>query len=134
MSELWTFSGAVRSDPEVEAWFSDTDLILRQRVRPWFQTLKACGDDTRELLHDGHPTACAGQVAFAYVDAFSAHASIGFFFGADLDDPARLLEGSGKRMRHVKLKWGQPVNEPALSTLITQAYDDIRRRLNEERA
>ena len=94
--------------------------------------MRGCGADVRELLNDGHPTACAGDAAFGYVDAFSAHVNVGFFFGAALDDPAGLLEGAGKRMRHVKLRWAQPVNADALSELIVAAYRDIRLRLRDE--
>ena len=93
--------------------------------------MRRCGADVRELLADGHPTACLGDAAFGYVDAFSAHANVGFFFGAALDDPAGLLEGAGKRMRHVKLRWAQPVNADALSELIVSAYRDIRLRLRD---
>ena len=57
----------------------------------------------RELLHDGHPTACVADAAFAYVNAFTAHVNVGFFRGAELVDPARMLEGTGRYMRHVKL-------------------------------
>jgi hypothetical protein len=91
--------------------------------------MRECGEDVRELLHDGHPTACVGDAAFGYVDAFRAHVNVGFFHGATLDDPARLLEGAGKRMRHVKLRWGKPVNAAALNDLIAAAYQDIRSRL-----
>jgi hypothetical protein len=131
VSELFRFPSAVRRDPEVEAWFSRPDDPLRLMVQPWFERLRGRGPDVRELLHDGHPTACVEDAAFAYVDAFSAHASVGFFHGASLDDPAGLLEGTGKRMRHVKLRWGQAVDAAALGDLIAAAYADIRRRLEE---
>lgn len=131
MSELFRFPSAVRRDPGVEAWFSRPDDPPRLMVQPWFERLRGRGPDVRELLHDGHPTACVEDAAFAYVDAFSAHASVGFFHGASLGDPAGLLEGTGKRMRHVKLRWGQAVDEAALGDLIAAAYADIRRRLEE---
>ena len=44
-------------------------------------------------------------------------------------DPGGLLEGDGKRMRHVKLRPGAALDEKALATLIAAAYQDIRRRL-----
>ena len=91
-----------------------------------------CGRDVRELLHDGHPIACVADAAFGYVDAFSAHVSVGFYHGASLDDPAALLQGSGKRMRHVKLRWRQEVNEAALNDLIVAAHRDIRVRLRDD--
>lgn len=70
-----------------------------------------------------------GDAAFGYVNAFSAHVNVGFFYGAALDDPGGLLAGTGKRMRHVKLHWAQQVNAGALSELIVAAYRDIRVRL-----
>lgn len=132
MTQLFRLSGATRNDPDVDAWFAAADHDLRRLARPWFDALRALGPDVGVLLHDGHPTACVGGAAFAYVDAFSAHVNIGFFHGADLDDPAGLLEGAGKRMRHVKVRWGAPVDEAALHALIAAAYRDIRARLEAE--
>ena len=123
------FPSAVWRDPNVDAWFAMPDHELRRMVQPWFERMRGCGADVRELVHDGHPTACVGDAAFGYVDAFSAHVNVGFFHGATLDDPDRLLEGAGKRMRHVKLRWGEPVNVVALNELIAAAYRDIRLRL-----
>jgi hypothetical protein len=128
MDELFLFRHAMERDPAVEAWFSAPDHEMRRLAQPWFEVMRGCGADVRELLHDGHPTACVGEAAFAYVDAFTAHANVGFFFGAALDDPAGLLEGAGKRMRYVKLRWGEPVNAPALRDLIATAYRDMRSR------
>jgi hypothetical protein len=123
------FPNAARRDTSVDAWFSEPDHELRRVAQPWFEQMRGCGADVRELLQDGHPTACVGDAAFGYVDAFSAHVNVGFFRGAALDDPAGLLEGAGKRMRHVKLRWAQPVNADALRALILAAYQDIRMRL-----
>jgi hypothetical protein len=129
MSKLLRFPTAARQDPSVDAWFASPDDGLRRLARPWFEQMRDCGADVREVLHDGHPTACVEDAAFGYVNAFRAHVNVGFFFGAELDDPAGLLEGTGKRMRHVKLRCGQDVNAAALSELITAAYRDIRSRL-----
>ncbi|TWB80005.1 uncharacterized protein DUF1801 [Nitrospirillum amazonense] len=128
MDALFLLPGAVRRDPEVDAWFAQGDP-LRLMIQPWFEALRGCGDDVRELIHDRQPMACVGDAAFAYVGAYTAHASVGFFHGADLDDPASLLQGTGKRMRHVKLRWGQAHDTAALTALIAAAYQDMRRRL-----
>jgi hypothetical protein len=129
MRPLMRFASATPRDPGVDAWFLVPDRELRWMVQPWFEAMRGCGPDVRELLHDGWPTACVEDAAFAYVAAFSAHANVGFFFGAELDDPAGLLEGHGKRMRHVKLRWGDPVEVAALNGLIAAAYADMRARL-----
>ena len=124
---LFLLPGAVRRDPAVEAWFDVADP-LRLMTQPWFERMRACSADVREIIHDGMPTACVGDAAFAYVNAFKAHAAIGFFNGSELPDPAHLLEGGGKRMRHVKLRPGIALDEAALIALIAASYDDIRQR------
>jgi hypothetical protein len=129
MSQLFRLPSAVRRDPGVDAWFLKPDDELRRIAQPWFELMRGCGPDVRELLADGHPTACVGDAAFAYVDAFTAHVNVGFFHGASLDDPAGLLEGAGKRMRHVKVRWARPVPAAALSDLVAAAYRDIRMRI-----
>ena len=91
--------------------------------------MRACGSDVRELLHDGWPTACVEDAAFAYTSVHAGHVILGFYRGADLPDPAGLLQGSGKRMRHVKLKAGEEVDEAALEALIVAAYEDMKARL-----
>ncbi len=129
MDKLLLFPNAIQRDPSIDAWFSAPDHELRRMAQPWFERMRACGADVRELLHDGYPTACVGEAPFGYVGAFSAHVNVGFFHGAALDDPAGILQGAGKRMRHVKLRWGQGVNDVALGKLIVAAYHDIRLRL-----
>lgn len=104
---------------------SDDLGVIAQR---WFEIMRACGDDVRELLHDGHPTACVGDAAFGYVNAFTAHVNVGFFRGAEIADPEGLLEGTGRFMRHVKLTPDRNVDASALVTLIETAYADMKRR------
>ena len=94
--------------------------------------MRECGNDVQELMHDGCPVACVEDAPFGYVNSFKSHVNVGFFYGAVLEDPAGLLEGSGKRMRHVKLKPGPEFNTAALRDLIDAAYLDIGVRLNGE--
>lgn len=129
---LFRLPSAVRRDPAVEAWFFDLTDPFRLIAREWFLRMRQCGHDVREILHDGCPTACVGDAAFGYVGAYSGHASVGFFHGSALPDPSGLLEGTGKRMRHVKLRPGDNLDERALERLISTACEDVRRRLAEQ--
>lgn len=129
MDPLFRLTGAVPRDPSVDAWFRAPNHELRRIAEPWFERMRGSGADVCELLHDGCPTACVGDAAFGYVNAYSAHANVGFFHGAALPDPAGLLQGGGRRMRHAKLRWGEPVDAAALNELIAAAYRDIRLRL-----
>ena len=132
MSDLFRFPNALERDPAVESWMDEHADELGTIARRWFQVMRACGDDVRELLHDGHPTACVGDAAFAYVNAFKAHVNVGFFRGAELADPKRLLEGTGKVMRHVKLSAERDVDAAALTKLIKLAYSDMKGRAARE--
>lgn len=126
---LMRFPDAVERAPDVEGWMRAHPGELGAIARRWFEVMRACGGDVRELLHDGHPTACVGDAAFGYVNAFTAHVNVGFFMGAGLADPGGLLEGTGRFMRHVKLRPGVAVDEEALKALIESAYADMKAHL-----
>ena len=128
-SALLRFDGSVKHDPAIDAWMKERAGELGDIAREWFQVMRQCGDEVRELLHDGCPVACLGDVPFGYVNAFTSHVNVGFYQGASLSDPAGLLQGNGKRMRHVKLKPGVPANNAALYRLIEAAYSDIKERV-----
>jgi len=123
------FPGTTRRDPAIERWWTEQPDELAAIAQRWFEVMRACGDDVRELLHDDQPTACVGDAAFGYVDAFTAHVNVGFYLGAEIADRAGLLEGSGKFMRHVKLRPGHDVDAAALMKLIEHAYVDLKERL-----
>ena len=128
-TKLWRFNGAVERDPTIDAWMTQQAGELGAIAHQWFEVMRKCGDEVREVLHDSCPTACLGDVPFGYVNVFTAHVNVGFFQGASLPDPARLLQGNGKFMRHVKLRPGAVTNAAALSGLIEAAYSDIRERV-----
>jgi hypothetical protein len=127
------FPSAVRREGAIDVWLDRQDDERHALAKRWFTYMRECGSDVTELMHDGCPTACVEDGAFAYVNVYTAHVNVGFFHGATLNDPAGLLEGTGKRMRHVKLRPGQPVNAPALSALIKDAYVDIKAKLEARR-
>jgi hypothetical protein len=102
-------SVGVRRDPALDVWLDERPVALGSIARRWFAQMRQCGPD------------------------FKDHANVGFFQGADLVDPARLLEGSGKRMRHVKVKPNAALDSEALAVLISDAYADIKERLDQER-
>lgn len=134
MRPLFRFDDTAKHHPAVARWFENHQSPLGAMARRWFEALRQRGDDVTEVLHDGQPTACVDGAAFAYVDAFTAHVNVGFFQGAELPDPKGLLEGSGKFMRHVKLRADAEVDSAALSTLIDAAYADVKQRLAAESA
>jgi len=134
VNDILRLSGGSKRDPTVDFWLANGPIELRAIARQWFVQMRQCGDDVRELLHDGCPVACVENAPFGYVNTFKSHVNVGFFYGAMLKDAAGLLEGSGKRMRHVKLKPGRELDAAALSGLIDAAYEDIKGRLGADRS
>ena len=125
-TQLLRFSGSAVRDQAIETWMKKQTGELGAIAQHWFGVMRKCGDDVRELLHDGHPTACIADAAFGYVNAFKAHVNVGFFRGAEIADPEGLLEGTGKFMRHVKLRPERDVDATALTKLIEAAYARVK--------
>lgn len=130
-NDILRLSRGAKRDPAVDTWLTGRPIELRSIAQKWFVRMRRCGDDVRELMHDGCPVACVEDAPFGYVNSFKSHINVGFFYGAVLEDSAGLLQGSGKRMRHVKLKPGAELNAATLCDLIDAAYLDIKTRLGD---
>jgi hypothetical protein len=128
MDAILRLAGAVERDSAIDVWLNSPPDDLRSMARQWFALMRERGDDVRELMHDGCPVACVHDAPFGYVNTFRSHVNVGFFNGAVLRDPARLLQGTGKRMRHVKLKPGVDIDSPSLTALILASYLDMKAR------
>ena len=128
-NQLFIFDQAGQNLIEIDEWLSGNPAQLYKIARNWFEVFRECGNNVLEIMHDGMPTACVDRAAFGYVNVFKHHVNVGFFTGAFLDDPENLLEGAGKRMRHVKIVPGATLNESALKNLIRAAYEDVSTRL-----
>lgn len=126
VDSLFYFENAKPHEPEVDAWLSSDPQFLFTIARRWFNRMRECGDGITELIHDGCPLACVNGAAFAYVNVFKAHVNIGFYTGALLDDPKLLLLGSGKRMRHIKVKPDEELDVAAVENLIASAYLNVK--------
>ena len=120
-------------DPRIDAWLTKQEDELHSIAQKWFAQMRACGSDVRELMHDGCPVACVEDAAFGYVNIFKAHVNVGFYCGSALPDPGGLLEGTGKNMRHVKLRPGRDIDVRAVNGLIYSAYRTVKARLKDGR-
>lgn len=125
MKGFFLFPEAKQKHRAVQSWLDCHGDGVGRLAQHWFTIARTCGDEVQEVMHDGHPTVCTGQVAFVYVSVHTQHANVGFYRGAELQDPLGLLEGNGKMMRHVKVRPGQDYDQDALTGLIHQAYKQM---------
>ncbi len=108
-------------DQHVEAYVRGVEGPLGQTTEMLVELVRKSVPRTNEVIHHGSPKFCVGLEPFCYVAAHAKHVNLGFFEGALLDDPDGLLEGSGKRLRHVKLQGVETVPRAKLTRLIRQA-------------
>jgi hypothetical protein len=64
---------------------------------------------------------------YAYIGVQSSHVNLGFYHGSALADPAGLLEGTGRRLRHVKVRSVAAALAAALAALLRRAIADRER-------
>ncbi len=58
---------------------------------------------------------------FCWLMPASKHVSLGFNYGAELPDPKKILEGTGKLFRHYKVKSVEDLSNPDLIYLLKYA-------------
>lgn len=132
MGKLLRYIGKDLQDIDFADWLEQKPEALRPIALKWFSAINNSGKEVEDIFHDNYPIVCVDNAPFAYVNVFTSHVNLGFFYGADLLDTTGLLEGTGKRMRHIKLRPGATHNDKEILALLELAYADILQRLIEE--
>ena len=131
MDAILRFTGHDLEELTVTEWLETKPDALHAIASEWIEAMEKSGPGTQLIFHDGYPIACVESAPFAYVNAYSQHVNLGFFYGVDLPDEHGLLEGTGKRMRHTKIRPEQMPDRSQLLSLLAKAYEDIKMRLSE---
>jgi hypothetical protein len=98
------------------------------KVIPWQRgvierlraVVKAVAPHVNESIRWGQPV-YEHKGPFSYIKAHATHVNFGFWRGAELDDPKRMLQGEGELMRHVKILETHAVDEIVIAALVKQA-------------
>ncbi len=109
------------SKTPVEAWFESVPRDQQETLLQLRAAVKKVAPDAVEELKWGRPCYSNEGGLFCYLHSTKSHATLGFQRGSSLRDPTNLLEGTGKDMRHVKLKLGASASSSAIQALLTQA-------------
>jgi hypothetical protein len=131
MEKLLRFISKDIQNINFEEWLKTKPKDLQSLATHLYQQLQTCCPDVILKFHDDYPIGCVENIPFAYVNVYTKHINIGFFYGAFFFDEHQLLQGTGKRMRHVKITPDQPSNNPMINTFLRTAYLDIKKRMNE---
>src|SRR5947209_19891442 len=78
--------------------------------------------------HFGYSMSASARDQVLYICPLSDYVRLGFYYGGHLDDPQHLLEGEGKRMRHIKVRSVEEANGAALKRLVKSAWADAKKQ------
>lgn len=106
------------SRPEIQAVFRRAADLVREVMPDAFEQLDL---PDRVLAFGFGPPGGARLRDFAVgLIPHTAHINVQLADGALLDDPTGIVEGTGKRIRHVKCRTVEDVERPALRAIITE--------------
>ena len=110
----------------------DTQKATAKRLREIILTIHS---EAVEVVRLGDRAATYGlgpkkmSEGYVYILPYSAWVNLGFYKGADLPDPEGLLEGTGKKLRHVKIRSVEDAENPQLIPLIKSALKERKEAL-----
>jgi len=117
--------------------FSDEIRDLAQQLRDY---LKAKTNPTIELVGDSHLSVNIGYSftekawdSYCAIIVYSKHINISFPSGAKLTDPQGLLQGTGSRIRHIRISEFKDVKKPAVTKLLLEARNNALALVDEKR-
>ena len=105
----------------VDGWLAEVDDPERDLAAAVLEFVRATLEDAEETVKWNQPCWVVAGANCLYVSAQDGYVNLGFYDGAALDDSAGLLEGTGKRMRHVKVRSADALADDALSELVAAA-------------
>ena len=104
-----------------EDYLADQAPHNRTVIRTLRQFVRRAAPELEESVKWGNGCWLREQTPIAYVYSAPDHVQFGFFNGSALKDPKRLLNGSGKFVRHIKVAKGSDIDEKPYAALLRQA-------------
>lgn len=110
-----------------EAFFAGYTPDVRAISRELRAMVKGGMPEANEVLfarhnHIGYLFTESMRDRVCYICPLKDYVRLGFDYGGHLADPERILEGTGKRMRHVKVRTLKEADNPALKQLVEAAW------------
>ena len=114
---------------QIEAFFAGYPPEVQATSRKLRAMVKSAMPRAHEVLfasqnHIGYGWSESRRDLICYICPMRDYVRLGFMFGTHLDDPEQLLVGTGKRLRHVKVRTVQEASHPALERLVETAWVD----------
>lgn len=108
--------------PEVQAISRTLRAMVRAGIPQALELLHASQN------HVGYSHAASPRDTICYICPMRDYVRLGFMYGGHLADPEQVLEGTGKRLRHVKVRTLEAAHGPALAQFIAAAWAEAEER------
>jgi len=118
----------------VQAWLEKLPAGKKPIIETLSNLIASVAPEAHEMIyHDalGYGPTDSGFYRILYITVFKEHVNLGFFFGGYVPDPEGLLIGSGKRLRHIKIRSVQDCENPAIRSLLAEAWVDGLRQVEQ---
>ena len=104
----------------VDDYVSNLEASQRLIAEELRRIVKEAAPHARETIKWGMPV-YVQKGNMCYISGMSSYVNLGFYRGADLTDPDCLLEGTGKKLRHVKVRSVESISTESLQRLVAEA-------------
>jgi hypothetical protein len=104
-----------------DAYLADQSPKNRTIIGALRKFVKRVAPKLEESVKWGNGCWVDGKAPVSYVYSAPDYVQFGFFRGASLEDPRRLLEGNGQYVRHIKVRAASDIEPAAFSALLRQA-------------
>jgi hypothetical protein len=123
--EGWGLRAEYAMNESIDELFPDTSAEVKSLLQQVRSMVQAAIPEATEILYHGalgYGPTTSGFDRIMYIQPQNDYVNLGFFFGSDLSDPSQLVEGSGKRMRHVKIRSTSEAHRPELPPLVQDGW------------
>jgi hypothetical protein len=107
-----------RYDPAVQSLALGLRTVIHEEMAPCHEYIFAMRSAV-VLLYGATERVIADGICG--ISVFTKHVNLGFRRGADLNDPGRVLQGTGNAMRHITVKKLSDLDRPEIRTYLRQA-------------
>jgi hypothetical protein len=107
--------------PWIDVYLARKGTPLRETAQGLRRLMKRTVPDCKETVNPWKLPTFESNGPMCYFSIGKNHVTFGFLRGNSLPDPGKLLEGTGKSLRHVKLRSAADLQRPALKKLIQSA-------------
>lgn len=122
---------------DVQHFLDNLPAATREITLELRETVQGIMPEAHEFIYHHaltYGTSESSNDRFCYIAPFTSHVNLGFMFGTHLQDPGHLLEGEGKRLRHIKVRDPETIRNPAIRQFLQAAWAGAPEALAEMKA